>query len=239
MDKFEVIGISAICFITVVFLIEYAFAVESSFGIVLSQGCRTMLKNNITTDCPTYEDINTLFPDTSDRKIIGDFGYKDGIYQRLSSQYKNAEGYYNSVSSINKDVLFIDPPAKLWAKLNIIEIRPSLDQYLLQKKNLDQSYDTTKHSLTLGQGRFVDSCHYAYIDGGNWLFLLGDTIQFIGHNCDPEFTNFNSTTTTYLSKITHDITTSYKYKLDNWYKESLERCGTKVCFYGNNQSSPP
>jgi len=33
-------------------------------GIVLSQSCLTMVKNNMTTNCPTYEQLEALFPDT-------------------------------------------------------------------------------------------------------------------------------------------------------------------------------
>src|SRR3990167_9576484 len=236
VSRFDLLGIGSICFLAI-FVLYNAYAVESSYGIVLSQGCRTMIKNNITTDCPTYEEISTLFPDTSNKLIIGGFGYKDGIYQRLSSSYKNAEGYYNTISELNKSIMFIDPPAKLWGKLNVIIISPSLDTFLLEK---NRSYDSKNHSLTLGIGRDMkDGCKVATIDGGNWLFLLGDTIQYIQHNCNPEFTKFNSTTTTYLTKVTHDITTSYKYKLAQWQKASIELCGQKVCFYGKNQTSPP
>ena len=200
-----------------------AYADTDSFGIVLSQGCRTMIKNNITTDCPTYEEIMILYPDTSNKKILGDFGYKNGIYQRLTSDFKNAEGYYKYGY---EGLMFIDPPAKLWPKLNLITISPSLDNYLLPK---NKSYNSENHTLTMGHGRFVDSCRIAYIDGNNWLFLLGDTIQYLKNNCDPSSTAYDSTTTTYLKRVTHDITTSYKYKLDKWIKESKEKCKQK-CF---------
>src|SRR3972149_287506 len=196
---------------------------SNSFGIVLSQGCRTMIQNNITSDCPTYEMINTLFPDTSDQKIIGAFGYKDGMYQRLSSNYKNSEGYYNYGY---ENLMFIDPPVKLWNKLNIITIASSLDKYLLPK---NASYNATNHSLTLGHGRYIDSCRTAIIDSKEWIFLTGDTIQHLQNKCTPESTNYNALTTMYMKKVIHDITTSYKYQLAQFFKSAIEKCGTSYC----------
>ena len=214
-------------------LVAHAFVDSNSYGITLSQGCKTNLKNNLTTTCPTYEEIMVLFPDTSDRKIIGDFGMKNGIFQRLTSNYKNAEGYY----TLGREAtMFIDPPVKLWNKLKIIEIRPNLDEYKLPK---NKSYNTTEHSLTLGFGRYIDSCRTAYVDSKDWIFLVGDSINLINNKCDPEFTQFNGTRTTYFQKITHDITTSYKYKLEKWIKESIINCGGKVCFYEKNQTKTP
>lgn len=205
----------------------------SSYGIILDQSCLTMLKNNVTSDCPTYEEINSIFPDTSARNIIGEFGYKDGIYQRLPSQYLNSAGYYVLGTD---NIIFIDPPFKLYKSINVITIRANLDDYKLKGS---QSYNDEEYSLTLGTGRYMNGCRLAYIDASQWMFLLGDTFYYMQNNCDPKFTNFNSTKTTYLNKVTHDLRTSYKYKLEQWIKESIERCGQTVCIYGKNQPAPP
>lgn len=211
-------------------LVEAHAVIDSgSYGIFLSQGCRTNLKNNLTTTCPTYEEILLLFPDTSDKKILGDFGFKNGMYQRLSSNYKNPEGYYNSVSELDKNLMIVDPPVKLFGRLNLIEIRPSLDEFIIRERGLDKSYNSTEHSLTLAHGRYVDSCRLVYVDSDDWVFYVGDTLNYISHKCDPEFTNFNSTRTQYFTKVTHDITTSYKYKLEQWIKQAILDCKTKVC----------
>ena len=220
---------------TPAFVEAHAIIDSGSYGIVLSQGCRTNLKNNLTTTCPTYQEIMLLFPDTADKKILGDFGMKNGIYQRLASNYKNAEGYYNSVSELDKGLMIIDPPSKLWNRLNIIEIRPNLDEFKLPK---NQSYNATEHSLTLGFGRFIDSCRLAYVDSENWIFLVGDSINLINNKCDPAFTQFNGTKTTYFQKVVHDITTSYKWKLEQWIKQAVERCSTKNCNYEGDKPAP-
>ena len=204
-----------------------------NFGIVLDNTCLTLLKNNITTDCPSYEDIITLFPDTSNRKVTGDFGYNHGIYQRLPTKLINSFGYYQ----YNVDpILFIDPPAEYRNKINIIEIKANLQEYLLPK---NKSYNAANLTLTMGYGRYVDSCRTAYVDSGQWAYLIGDSINYLDKNCAEDATTFVSKVTTQLFKVKHDITTSYKYKLEQWQKESLLKCGSKVCLYARNQTAPP
>lgn len=208
-------------------------AYAENFGIILDNTCITLLKNNVTTDCPTYEDIITLFPDTSDRKITGDFGYNHGLYQRLPTRLHDSFGYYQYRDSV---VLFIDPPSEYRTHLNMIEIKANLQEYLLPKHG---SYNAANHSLTMGYGRFVDSCRTAYIDSGQWTYLVGDSINYLNQNCAEDSTTFVSKITTQLTKVKHDITTSYKYKLEAWQKQSLERCGSKICIYDKNQTAPP
>jgi hypothetical protein len=208
-------------------------AYADNYGIVLDNTCLTFLKNNITTDCPTYEDIITLFPDTSNRKITGEFGYNHGIYQRLPTKLINSFGYYQYRDS---NILFVDPPSEYRGKINVIEIKANLQEYLLPKHG---TYNAANHSLTMGYGRYVDSCRTAYIDSGQWSYLLGDSINYLDKNCAEDATTFVSKVTTQLTKVKHDITTSYKWKLAEWQKESLLKCGTKVCLYVRNQSGPP
>jgi len=204
-----------------------------NFGIVLDQTCLTLLKNNITTDCPTYEDIITFFPDKSNRKISGDFGYNHGIYQRLPTKFHNSFEYYRTLPN---SIIFIDPPSEYKARIKLIEIKANFEEYKMPRL---QGYDNEAYALITGVGRYVSKCNVAYIAATNWVFLLGDSLKFLGSNCDPSSTNFNSTRTTYMQKVTHDITTSYKYKLEAWQKESLLKCGTKLCLYVRNQTSPP
>src|SRR3990172_7744127 len=69
------------------------------YGISYDNTCKTMLKNNLTTTCPTYEDIITLFPDTSNKFVSGDFGYYNGLYQRLPTKLHNSFEYYRTFSN--------------------------------------------------------------------------------------------------------------------------------------------
>jgi len=204
------------------------------FGIRYDNTCKTMIKNNVTSDCPTYEDIITLFPDTSIQDVSGKFSYYNGIYQRGPTKFINSFEYYRFW---DHPILFIDPPVETANRIKLIEIKANLDQYLLRGKT--QSYNPTEHSLTLGTSRYIDSCRLAYVDAANWIFLVGDTIFHMNNGCSADSTKFNSTITTRLGKITHDITTSYKYKLEQFQKAAIEQCGKKVCLYETEQPTPP
>lgn len=210
------------------------FASAEIFGIKLDSTCLAFIKNNITSNCPTYQQIKLLFPDTSNTRVSGDFGYKDGIYQRLQSKMTNSFAYYDTTG---KNQLFIDPPGDMLTRINIIEIKANLKEYKLP---FQQGFDNKNHSLIVGVGRYVDKyCNQASIDSANWIFLTGDTLQYMGSNCDPSFTSYNSTKRTYLSMVTHDISTSYKFKLEKWIKGIKENCVTKTCFYTANQTRQP
>ena len=205
-----------------------------NYGIVLDNTCLTMIRNNVSSDCPTYEDIITLFPDTSIRDVSGDFGYTDGIYQRFPTKWTNSFEYYRFS---NTSLLFVDPPPETRTRINLIEIKANLDDYLLRGKI--KSYNPIDHTLTLGYGRYVDSCRTAYVDASQWSYLVGDSIQYMSGGCTDNSTTFNSKKITYLNKTKHDIATSYKWKLEQWYKESLLKCGTRICIYEKNQTGPP
>ena len=205
------------------------------FGISYDNTCKTMIKNNITSDCPTYEDIITLYPDTSIKGVSGEFGYRDGIYQRLPTKLTNSFEYYRHW---DRPILFVDPPVETATRIKLIEIKANLNQYLLRGET--PSFNGTEYSLTMGQGRFIDdSCRNAVIDSSQWLTLLGDTLFHMDNDCSADSTTFVSKTTVQLSKVVHDITTSYKYKLEQFQKAAIEQCGKKVCLYETEQPTPP
>ena len=211
-----------------------AYTLGNNFGISLDQTCLTMLKNNVSSDCPTYEDILTLFPDTSNQKISGEFGYHDGLYQRGPEKLARSFEYYRFASS---PILFVDPLSETATRIKMIEIKSNLNEYLL--RGAVKSYNAENNTLTLGHGRYVDSCRIAYVDASQWAYLVGDSINYLSKGCTPDSTTFNSKTTTQLYKVKHDITTSYKYKLAQFQKESIEQCGKKVCLYEKVQPTPP
>ena len=204
------------------------------FGISYDNTCKTMLKNNVTSNCPTYEDIITLFPDTSNQDVSGKFSYHNGFYQRGPTKFIDSFEYYRFW---DRPILFVDPPVETATRIKLIEIKANLDQYLLRGET--QSYNPTDHSLTMGLGRYIDSCRLAYVDAAQWIFLVGDTLNHMNNGCSADSTKFNSTITTRLSKVTHDLTTSYKWKLEQFQKAAIEQCGKKVCLYEKEQPTPP
>lgn len=201
------------------------------FGVVLDNTCLTMHKYNISSNCPTYEDILTIYPDTSNHDISGYFDYKDGIYQRTFTKIHNSHEYYR----FSDNVFFVDPPIDTRDKIKIIEIRANLKNYLLPDK---RTFDSENRTLTMGKNRYIENCYNAYINSEFWINLLGDTINHINNNCSKESTRYNDTFTTQLNKTVHDISTSYKWKLELWQKEMINRCGFKVCLYAANQTQP-
>lgn len=209
-------------------LIVYALILSLSYGtayadygIVLSNTCLTMLTNNLTSNCPTYDQILTLFPDTSNQKISGGFVLKDGIIQRQEPPYEN---HYKNYIFSEKDLLWIDPPGDVLDKVHLITITSHDFTYKIKNQII------TNNTVLIGQGRYVTpNCRSAIITADNWLFLLGDTMQYLKHNCDKGFTNFNEIKIKTWERTIHDITTSYKWQLDQWIKESKEKCREK-CF---------
>ena len=210
-------------------LVVYALILSLSFGaayadygIVLDNTCLVFLKNNLTTNCPTYDLINLLFPDTSNRKISGDFVIKQGIYHRQEPQYEHHFNNYRYDE--NKDRIWIDPPGDVIDKLKLITITPHDFIYKIGGQTI------TNNTLLTGVSRYIDPhCSSAIITANNFLFLLGDTMQTLKKKCAPNSSLFNDTKIETWEKTKHDITTSYKYKLDTWIKESKIKCLGK-CF---------
>lgn len=184
------------------------------FGISLDNTCLTKIKNNIGGNCPTYQEIMLAYPDTSNPNVLGDFGYKNDIYQRLHSKVINPLEYYRyNYENYTGNHYFIDPPPEIRDRINMIEIRSNFNYYHVK----DSSYNSTEHSITIGVGRYANiGCTSIYLDSSRWIALLGDTLIWMLDDCNPDSTNFNSTYTTYLDRVQHDITTSYKWKMEKW-----------------------
>src|SRR3990172_6828162 len=100
-----------------------------NFGITLDNTCKTMIRNNISSNCPTYEDIITLFPDTSNQDVSGKFAYYNGVYQRGPEKLFDSFEYYRFW---DRPILFVDPPMETSIRIKLITIRANLDEYLLR-----------------------------------------------------------------------------------------------------------
>lgn len=196
------------------FVIVDAYAINYDVGIVLSKTCIAMIKNNITSTCPTYEEILVLFPDNTVQEISGKFIFKDGFLQRDHTNYKNHFRFY----TYQPNTIWIDPPGDIVGRIATITIEPSLPEYLLKPLEMKNNTQYTAHS------RWVDAkCYRSTITATDWVFLTGDTISYMMHNCDPAFTNFNNIKEKYLGSLPQDIVTSNKYKLDQMVKLAKEK----------------
>lgn len=202
----------------------------SHIGIDLSQTCLTMHKNNMSTICPSYEDIVTLFPDTSNKLISGDFGYSEGIYQRQHTKFKHHFNFYDYWAS---DVRWIDPPGDTREKIKLITITSTDFEYKIPFQTI------TEGSLQTGKSRYVsNNCDQAIITAQNWVFLLGDTLNYLAKNCQKSATNFDEIRIKTWETVNHDITTSAKYQLEQWQKDAIERCGKKICRHEETKFNP-
>lgn len=194
------------------------------YTITLSDTCIALLKINVTT-CPSYDEILRLFPDQTNQDISGHFNYSFGYYHREKSIYKNQYKFYEFYPI--KNLIWVDPPHDVKIKSRNIIIAAAPFDYKLPH----ESIDTTKtNTLTVGTNRYVDpKCNDAIITKDNWIFLLGDTVRYMQHDCDKEYTNFNETKIINWQRANHDITQSYKYQLDKWREESIKNCGKVLC----------
>jgi len=192
---------------------------SADFGISIAKTCYVMHKNNITTSCPTYEAIFAIFPDTSNQDVSGKFIFRDGLIQRGYPQMKDNYEWYKYET---ETLLFVDPDAQTQSKLKMITIYANLPTFKLRDGGMSNKVvDGLRY---LGDGRYIEDCRNAVIDGKRWLFLLGDTINYMKNGCDPAFTQFNSTVEYQAKLMDHDITTSNKWLHDAFLEYVKENC---------------
>lgn len=211
-------------FLPLVFLfIPQTDAATPQYGIDLSRTCLAMISNGIESDCPTYQEINTLFPDTTDPKIAGSFKTIDGIYQRDTPPMQNPWRFYYYSP---EPVLWIDPPSDAKSRLIMITIESSLPEY----KTGEESTKMDDYTVSFQKDRWVDDkCKEAKITAKTWVYLGGDTLNYMKHGCDKSFTSFDGTVTKEFAKSYQDISTSFKYNHDKWVKENLIKCKERGC----------
>ena len=191
------------------------------FGITLSKTCTTMLKNNITTTCPTYEELLTVYPDTSNKIISGDFEFKDGLYQRNMGMAKSNHVEFYKYNT--ETVMWIDPPSDIMARTQMIIIEPTLPEY----KITGVSGTIINGTLSTGHDRWINpNCSEIVVSSTDWLLLVGDTLNLLNHDCDMEYSNYNHIKEKVFEKTEMDITTSYKYQLAQWVDQAKKDCLT-------------
>ncbi len=202
-------------------------------GIRLSDTCLSMLKlvadnaSGARTECPTYEELLVLFPDNSEKNISGDFIIKDGIVQRGHTKFINHFKYYEFART--KEITWIDPPGDILEKIPLITITSHNFTYPIRVDSINST------SFEVGASRYISpNCDEAIITANNFIFLLGDTIRLMKNDCNRLFTYFDEIKIQRWEATKHDITTSYKYQLDQFIKKAKIECSV-LCFnYSNN-----
>lgn len=222
--------------------------ITEHYGITLSKNCITMLKNNFTTNCPTYEQLMVVFNDSTNPEISGEFGMIDGVYQREIPTLKNHWKYYDN---LKEPTIWIDPPGDVLLRAKIITIENNFKEYPLPRGGSEKTTtitnqtqitvpivgpgykdfkvitvpDDSKLVYYLGNERYVSrTCTKTIIDASSWVTLLGDSMQLMKHNCDLKYTNHQDKKEVQIKQIEHDITTSYNWQLQQYVKMVKENC---------------
>lgn len=182
-----------------------------TIGINLSNTCIAMIKNNITSNCPSYESLMLLNWDTSKRQS-GEFAFENGYYHRQKPQVKNDHKLY-SLYDYN---IIIDPSPAMMQHIKTITISSNLESYLLSS-DMAKKDDGVRY---IHKDRYVDSCQRAIISAPTWQTTLSDTIQYLRGGCTTTLLGTVDAITD--EKTVQDISTSSKYKHDQWIKQIKE-----------------
>ena len=193
-------------------------AYGENIGIKLSNTCTAMIKENVKTNCPTYEELLLLYPDQSNQDVSGGFEFFNGMYQRNNKQLEDHFNYYEFDKSPR---LWIDPPNNILGKIKVIFITSHDFIYPITKGKMENA------TIEIGQGRYIDKCNTATITSKNWFFLTGDSIQTLLLNCAEGSSNFNEKKIKQFELTKHDIQTTAKWQLEQRVKEIKENCLTE------------
>jgi len=190
------------------------------YGITISQTCYNIHRYapiNSTTPCPTYEAIMLLYPDTSDQRYSGEFIIKHNQLQRDTPK----QGHLDYYKFKGKSVLFIDPPANSQSELKMIRIESSMDFF---KPRFGVGSKVIEGVIYQSDTRYIDSCRNAVIAAKDWINLIGDTLNYMRHSCDDDFTEYNFLRTINLNVTKHDIATSNKWLHDTFIQWVKDNC---------------
>lgn len=196
-----------------------------AIGIVLSDTCIASVKAG-SKACPSYHDLVSF--DNSIPAYSGSFKDVNGFYQRVPTKYPNSMGFYQYDPTFR---VFVDPIKT--AKIPLVTIETQIPEYhaadqrkIQEIKNGDLVDSKAIQSSRLySVDRYVDpTCSYASISAKSWKTLLPDTIDFMKHDCDPNYTNVQTVKNDVKTITVHDVATSNKYKLDRFYQTAIKDC---------------
>ena len=180
-------------------------------AVNLSNSCLSLVKNNMTTKCPGYENLTKY--DTTNPSYSGKFIVKNGHTYRDPKTVKNESVYLNTVDYI----ICVDCKHKKSLYKEIILV-PSLPLY---KKDTDKII--VNNTFTYYAKRSVTNCEKATIEFST--FLLLDTMEFLRSDCKN--TAFDEKIIIQKPYTKHDISTSKAYQYQKWLQEMKTKCKTK------------
>lgn len=174
-----------------------------------------------------YKDLMSY--DNSSAQYSGGFVKINNDYKRMNAKYTDNLAFY---STSKKFTIFVDPPKAVSTQMPTITIVSNLAEFhdtgqykIVENKTGHNDIKATQSKRVYSTARFVDSgCFNGIIQYQDWKILLDDTIQFMSHNCDSKFTKIDTTIEEYHPITKHDLATSAKYKLDQFYKQVAKDC---------------
>ncbi len=208
--------------ITLVTSMQYAQAtdhrlISQTVGITTSLACQKMHQHNITTTCPSYQELLATGLDTS-LPGSGEFLMDDnGMFNRGVPKYQKLHQLYR----FNDYHIIIDPSYDLAQRIKMITISTSLPTYVIAGES-----EKINNKRILHESRYVQDCFDAIITSDDWERLLADTIYYLRNGCTK--TVFETTLWIEDPKSEFNKETSKKFKYDKWLKESKEKC-KEIC----------
>lgn len=184
-------------------------------GVDLSKVCQIMIKNNLTSACPTYEEMISL--DGSDYRS-GSFKVIDGMFQRDKPLVQNDQRLYDFEKEYK---IILDPSGNLKGSIRMITIELNFGTYLTVG-----DYDKTNNTRTINHDLYVDNCKNATISAETWLKTLPAVIHFMRNGCIDQIYNPQT--------IIHDKPTEYNH-LDSPAFKILEKAEALKAKYKENR----
>ena len=160
----------------------------NTFISIYSSGCE---------NCPNIYEL--IEYDNSNQDISGSFIVIDNATVKTTAQNKHHLKWYNHHMT-NSTIIFVEPKAiDIWSwigKVKSITIVPFF--------SFDHSSMIINGTTTHKENRVVsNNCHKAQISAtwnngsSAWRYILNDTITYMAHSCDADYTIVNSTINTH------------------------------------------
>jgi hypothetical protein len=200
---------------TSILLLDMILVDAKIIGVQLSPTCEKMVIHNIPSNCPTYEELESL--DNSNYSISGKFSFHDGWYHREKSTWGNEWGYYEEDENIR---IILNPHFDMGIRHKMITIENTLGYFSTAQDKI-----TDNKIATLHHDRIIKDCNEAYISADSWKVTLPDTIFTFRNGC--ENSNYDDTFQFYLPSTPMDKTIFTEIKHQSWLKDAMIKCKVK------------
>jgi len=192
---------------------------KKKIGITLSNTCIQMIKNNIDTTCPSYEELYWL--DSSNQNVSGKFVTDDnGFFHRGNPQMTNSWKWYDF------DVrprIFVDLPSQRNSDMITIEITTNLDTFIVPNSQIIEGVRVIYHGMYVD-----DKCKNVIIDSEIWLDHIAQLIHYLRRGCVEGLIPFDNIEYIPIEPTDVYIGDSAKWLEKQWFNDSKILC-KQIC----------